>query len=126
MKAVAERCAGIDVAKDVLNVCVMRGPAELEPEIELRKFGTYNAELDELREWLLKKGCTHAVMESTGSYWKPVYAAREGSGTEVILANGEDAKARRGHKTDWSDCRLLANLLRHGLIRASFIPMIAT
>jgi len=122
MKAVVERCAGIDVAKDVLNVCVMRGSAELEPEIELRKFGTYNAELDKLREWLLKTGCTHAVMESTGSYWKPVYAALEGSGIKVILANGEDVKARRGHKTDWNDCQLLANLLRHGMIRASFIP----
>jgi len=62
------------------------------------------------------------VMESTGSYWKPVYAALEGSGIEVQLANGEDVKARRGHKTDWDDCQFLANLLRHGMIRASFIP----
>ena len=122
MKAVVERCAGIDVAKDVLNVCVMTGAADLEPEVELRLFGTFNAELDKLREWLVETGCTHVVMESTGSYWKPVYAALEGSGIKVILANGEDVKARRGHKTDWKDCQFLANLLRHGMIRASFIP----
>jgi transposase len=122
MKAVVERCAGIDVGKTVLNVCVMTGPADLEPEVELGKFGTFNAELNRLRQWLLETGCTHVVMESTGSYWKPVYAALESSGIKVILANGEDVKARRGHKTDWNDCQFLANLLRHGMIRASFIP----
>jgi transposase len=122
MKAVVERCAGIDVAKKTLNVCVMTGAADREPEVELRLFGTFNAELDKLRQWLLETGVTHVVMESTGSYWKPVYAALEGSGIEVILANGEDVKARRGHKTDWKDCQFLANLLRHGMIRASFIP----
>jgi transposase len=122
MKAMVERCAGIDVGKNILNVCVMTGAADVEPAVELRKFGTYNAELRRLREWLLETGCTHVVMESTGSYWKPVYAALEDSGIRVILANGEDVKARRGHKTDWNDCQFLANLLRHGMIRASFIP----
>jgi transposase len=121
MKAVVERCAGIDVAKKTLNVCVMTGAADQEPEVELRLFGTFNAELDKLRQWLLETGVTQVVMESTGSYWKPVYAALEGSGIQVILANGEDVKARRGHKTDWKDCQFLANLLRHGMIRASFI-----
>ncbi len=62
------------------------------------------------------------VMESTGSYWKPVYAVLEESGIRVLVANGEDVKARRGHKTDWNDCQFLANLLRHGMIRPSFIP----
>jgi transposase len=122
MKAVVERCAGIDVAKKTLNVCVLSGPADQEPEAELGLFGTFNADLDRLRNWLLEKGCQQVVMESRGSYWKPVYAALEGSGIEVQLANGEDVKARRGHKTDWDDCQFLANLLRHGMIRASFIP----
>jgi transposase len=122
MKAVVERCAGIDVGKEVLNVCVLTGPADQDPQAELREFLTFNAELDKLRKWLLETGCTQAVMESTGSYWKPVYAALEDSGVGVILANGEDVKARRGHKTDWNDCQFLANLLRHGLVRASFIP----
>jgi len=60
-------------------------------------------------------------MESTGSYWKPVFSILEASIT-VILANGQDVKARKGHKTDWNDCRWLAHLLRHGLVRPSFIP----
>jgi transposase len=122
MKAVVERCAGIDVGKSMLNVCVLTGAADQEPEAELRKFATFNSDLARLREWLLSADFTHVVMESTGSYWKPVYAALEGSGIEVILANGEDVKARRGHKTDWNDCRWLAELLRHGMVRASFIP----
>lgn len=122
MKAVVERCAGIDVAKNILNVCVMTGAADLEPQTELRKFGAFNAELEKLRQWLIASGCTHVVMESTGSYWKPVYAALEDSGMQVILANGEDVKARRGHKTDWNDCQFLAHLLRHAMIRPSFIP----
>jgi transposase len=75
-----------------------------------------------LCEWLKAAGCTHAVMESTGSYWKPVYTVLEEGGLQVILANGEDVKARRGHKTDWNDCQFLAHLLRHGMIRPSFIP----
>jgi transposase len=70
----------------------------------------------------METGCTHVAMESTGCYWKPVYAALEDSGVAVILANGEDVKGRRGHKTDWKDCQFLAHLLRHGMIRASFIP----
>jgi transposase len=122
MNVVVERCAGIDLAKKALNVCLMTGAADQEPEVELRLFGSFNGELNKLREWLIETECTHVVMESTGSYWKPVYAALEGSGIEVILANGEDVKARRGHKTDWKDCQFLANLLRHGMIRASFIP----
>jgi transposase len=122
MKAVVERCAGIDIAKDVLNVCVMVGPASEEPAVELGKFGTFNAELNRLRTWLLENGCTHVVMESTGSYWKPIYAVLEDSDLKVILANGEDVKARRGHKTDWNDCQFLASLLRHGMVRPSFIP----
>lgn len=122
MKAVVERCAGIDVAKDILNVCAMCGPADQDPSVELEKFRTFNAELDRLRSWLLARGCTEVVMESTGSYWKPVFAVLEDSGIKVALANGEDVKQRRGHKTDWNDCQLLANLLRHGLVRPSFIP----
>jgi transposase len=122
MKAVIERCAGIDVSKNALNVCVLTGAADQEAAAELRLFGAFNADLEELRQWLVERGCTHVVMESTGSYWKPVYAVLEDSGVGILLANGEDVKARRGHKTDWQDCQFLAHLLRHGMIRPSFIP----
>ena len=119
--AVMERCAGIDVARRQLNVCVLTGAAAEEPGKEFRQFGTHPAELETLRLWLKDRGCTHVAMESTGSYWKPVFEALEEDMT-VLLANAEDIKGRRGHKTDWLDCEWIAHLLRHGLIRPSFIP----
>jgi transposase len=119
--AVIERCAGIDVGKTFLTVCLLTGPADGEPKVETRKVGTFHSDLEALRQWLATERCTHAVMESTGSYWKPVFSVLEASVT-VILANGQDVKGRKGHKTDWNDCRWLAHLLRHGLVRPSFIP----
>jgi transposase len=110
MKAVVTCCAGADIAKNFINVCLMTGAADKEPDFELRKFATFNADLLRLRDWLVEAGCSQFAMESTGSYWKPIYAVLEDSGIEVIVANGEDVKARRGHKTDWADCRFLANL----------------
>jgi len=119
--AVIERCAGIDVGKRFLVVCVMTGPLDAEPKTEIRKFGTIVAELERLRDWLIAERCSHAVMESTGSYWKPVFNILE-DGIQVILANAYDVQNRRGHKTDPNDSRWLAHLLRHGMIRSSFIP----
>lgn len=121
IQAVIEKCAGIDVGKTFVVVCVMTGAAEAEPRVETRRFGTFNGELDHLRLWLVSEGCTHAVMESTGSYWKPIFNILEES-VEVILTNAHDVKGRKGHKTDWKDSRWLAHLLRHGMIRPSFIP----
>jgi transposase len=121
IEAVIERCAGIDVGKKFVIVCVMAGPLDAEPKTEIRKFGTIVAELELLRDWLIGEGCTHAVMESTGSYWKPVFNILEES-VEVVLANAYDVRNRRGHKTDPNDSRWLAHLLRHGMIRPSFIP----
>jgi transposase len=99
----------------------MTGPLEAEPKTEIRKFGTIVAELELLRDWLISEGCTHVVMESTGSYWKPVFNILEDS-VKVVLANAYDVQNRRGHKTDPNDSRWLAHLLRHGMIRPSFIP----
>ena len=121
IEAVIERCAGIDVGKRFLVVCVMTGPLDSEPKSEIRKFGTIVAELEHLRDWLIQEGCSHVVMESTGPYWKPVFNILEDSVT-VVLANAFDVQNRRGHKTDPNDSRWLAHLLRHGMIRASFIP----
>src|ERR1700733_13471136 len=121
IEAVIERCAGIDVGKKFLVVCVMTGPLDVEPKTEIRKFGTIVAELELLRDWLIGERCSHAVMESTGSYWKPVFNILEDS-VEVVLANAYDVQNGRGHKTDPNDSRGLAHLLRHGMIRPSFIP----
>ena len=119
--AVIERCAGIDVGKTFLTVCLLTGPADGEPKVQTRKVSTFHDDLEALRQWLSNEHCTHVVMESTGSYWKPVFSILESSVT-VFLANGQDVKGRKGHKTDWNDCRWLAHLLRHGLIRPSFVP----
>jgi transposase len=116
-----ERCAGIDVHKKFVMVCVMIGLAHQKPASEVRRFGTSVPELERLKAWLVEKGCTDVVMESTGSYWKPIFNILE-SDFRVILANAEKVKALRGKKTDPNDSRWLAGLLRHGLIQPSFIP----
>lgn len=116
-----ENCAGIDVGKKFLAVCVLTGPVDRKPVAEVRRVGTTVKELERLRAWLIEKKCTEAVMESTGSYWKPVFNILEGS-LKIILAKPEQVKALRGQKTDPKDSRWLAGLLRHGLVQGSFIP----
>jgi transposase len=121
ISASIERCAGIDVGKKMLAVCIMVGPIQGEPRVERRLFGTHRGELERLRTWLKEEQITHVVMESTGSYWKPVYNVLEGD-MQVYLANPQEVKNRRGHKTDAKDGWWLAHLLRHAMIRPSFIP----
>ena len=91
-----ERCAGIDVGKEQLDVHVMVGPLAGEPRCEYRQFGTITAELKRLRQWLEAEGVTDVVMESTGSYWKPVFNVLE-EGFKVYLANPHEVKNRKGH-----------------------------
>jgi len=116
-----ERCAGIDVGKERLAVCMMVGPLAGEPRVEFREFGATNAELERLRQWLQAEGITHVVMESTGSYWKPIFNVLENN-VKVYLANPQEVKNRKGHKTDKKDSWWLAHLLRHSMIRPSFVP----
>ena len=123
IRAVIECCAGIDVGKKILVACVMTGPADGEAREETHKYGTTNAGLQQLRDWLSSRGCTHVVMESTGAYWKPIFnVLEEVPGMEVVLANSQQVRNLRGHKTDPNDSRWLAHLLRHGMIRPSYIP----
>src|SRR5579863_3694059 len=119
--AAVERCAGIDVGKRWLAVCIMIGALNGEPRVERRRVGVNVAELQRLRAWLLQEGVTHVVMESTGSYWKPVFNVLEGS-VKVYLANPQEVKNRKGHKTDDKDGWWLAHLLRHAMVHPSFIP----
>lgn len=119
--AAVERCAGIDVGKRFLAVCVMCGSLPEEPSVERRRFGTNRAELERLRQWLAEEQVTHVVMESTGSYWKPVFNVLEDS-VKVLLANAQQVKTRKGHKTDDKDGWWLAHLLRHAMVYASFVP----
>ena len=119
--AAIERCAGIDVGKKFLAVCVLTGPLEGEPRAQRLRYGTTVAELVKLRELLQSEGVTHVVMESTGSYWKPVFNVLEDV-VKVYVANPQEVKARKGHKTDDKDGWWLAHLLRHAMIHPSFIP----
>jgi len=119
--AILERCAGIDVGKSEVAVCLMTGPAAAEPRVEYRDFKTFTADLERMKEWLVGAGCTHVLMESTGSYWKPIFNVLEDR-LKVCVANAEDVKGRKGHKTDRQDSWWLAHLFRHGMVRTSFIP----
>lgn len=121
IQAEVERCAGIDVGKQRLAVCIMVGPLAGEPRVELREYATVTSELKRLRDWLREEGITHAVMESTGSYWKPIFNVLEDA-VKIYLANSQQVKNRKGHKTDKKDAWWLAHLLRHAMIRPSFVP----
>lgn len=116
-----ERCAGADVHKDTVVVCVLRGPAGGGVESETRTFGTKTADLLELADWLKRGDVTHVAMESTGVYWKPVMNVLEGE-FEVWLVNAQHVKAVPGRKTDVKDCVWLAELMRNGLLRRSMVP----
>jgi transposase len=84
---------------------------------EIRTFGTTTRELLALREWLLSQGCTNVAMESTGVYWKPVYAVLEGGALQIVVANAQHVKKVPGRKTDVKDAEWIADLLCHGLLR---------
>jgi transposase len=123
ISAVLECCAGIDVGKKWISVCVLTGPANGDAQVQIRKYETTNQCLERLSEWLVECGCTHVVMESTGEYWRPIFnVLEEATDLEIILANAQQVKGLRGHKTDPKDAHWLAHLLRHGMIRPSYIP----
>jgi transposase len=122
MRRVFRGCAGIDVHKKMLAVCLLKaGSGDDEFVREVRTFGTTTRELLSLLDWLLAAGCESVAMESTGVYWKPVFNILEPS-VKVVLANAQHVKALPGRKTDVQDCEWLAELHLHGLVRASFIP----
>src|ERR1700740_334826 len=121
ISAVRERCAGLDVHRDFVMVCVMWGAAQAEAQWEMHRFGTTVPELQQMKEWLAEQGCGEVVLESTGPYWEPIFNILEGA-VKVCLANPQEVKNRRGHKTDKKDAWWLAHLFRHGMIRASYLP----
>ena len=122
MDVVYERCGGLDVHKDTVVACA-RWMESGEIHREVKTFGTVTRELLLLSDWLMAHGCTHVAMESTGVYWKPVWAVLEGAQAfELVLANAKAVKNVPGRKSDVSDSKWLADLLAHGLIQPSFVP----
>ena len=114
-------CAGLDVHKRTVAAC-LRGPGPNGTRAEeIRTFGTTTRELRQLADWLAAAGCTHAAMESTGVYWRPVYQMLEGR-LELLLVNAQPIKTVPGRKTDVKDGQWLARLVEHGWLRASFGP----
>lgn len=114
-------CCGIDVHKASVSACLMYTDKKGRENKEVRVFSTFTDDLINLREWLLENNCPVVAMESTGVYWHSVHNILEGH-VHVVLVNAKHYKNVPGKKTDVQDCQWLAALLRHGLLKGSFIP----
>lgn len=112
-----QRCAGIDVHKQMIVVCLRIGR-----NTQLRTFGTMTHELKQMTAWLKENGCEMTAMESTGSYWKPLYNIFEMEELPAMVVNAQHMKAVPGRKTDVNDAQWIAKLLSQGLLKSSFIP----
>jgi transposase len=123
MEVLHARCAGLDVHKKSVVACALwSGPGGTVVK-KTRTFGAMTADLEQLADWLAAQGCATVAMEATGAYWKPVYNVLEArGGFALVVANAEHFRAVPGRKTDVKDAEWLATLLRHGLVRPSFIP----
>ena len=121
MEVVHARCCGLDIHKKLIVACAITPDTSGQPRRQVRTFGTLTDELQQLSGWLSEHGVTHVAMESTGSYWKPIFNVLEES-FELLLVNAQHLKAVPGRKTDVKDAEWIADLLRHGLLKPSFIP----
>jgi transposase len=122
MQVVHARCCGLDVHKKSVVACVLLTQPDGAVRRETATFGTMTEELLALADWLDRLGVTHVALESTGVYWRPVFQLLEGAGRTLLLVNPQHLKAVPGRKTDVKDSEWLADLLRHGLLRGSFVP----
>jgi len=121
MEPIVERSCGLDVHKETVVACLLIGSPDSRPRRSTRTFGTTTSELEDLRAWLSEERCTHVGMESTGVYWMPVFAVLEGH-FELIVGNAGHIRNVPGRKTDVKDAEWIADLVRHGLVRKSFVP----
>jgi len=117
MEILYKICCGVDVHKKVLVACL-----NANGKRELQSFGTTTKEIHQLCDWLKESDCEMVAMESTGPYWKPLYNLLESKGIPAIVVNAAHMKALPGRKTDVKDAEWISDLLRHGLLRASYIP----
>lgn len=123
MKLLYRRCAGLDVHKKSISVCVRIRHGK-QVEIHENVFGAFTQELERLRDWLREHKVKQVAMESTGVYWIPVWNILEPVrwGFELLLVNPQMVRALRGHKTDRIDAQRIAEFLQYGLLRGSFVP----
>ena len=121
MDVVHERCCGLDIHKKLIVACSIVPGSDGKPRKQVRSFGSMSDDLEKLSTWLTEQGVSHVAMESTGSFWKPVFNVLE-ERFELLLVNAQHLKAVPGRKTDVKDAEWIADLLRHGLVKASFVP----
>jgi transposase len=121
MDVIVERGCGLDVHEASIVACVLVGPPGKKPKREIRRFGANMRDLLGLRDWLEEAQCTHVAMESTGVFWRPVYNVLEGC-FDLTVGNAFHMRNVPGRKTDVKDAEWIANLLRHGLVKKSFVP----
>lgn len=117
MEILYDKCCGVDVHKKLIVACFKRGRKK-----EVREYGASTRELLELADWLKDGGCEMVAMESTASYWKPLYNILESCDLNAMVVNASHMKVVPGRKTDVNDAEWIADLLQHGLLRPSFIP----
>ena len=113
--------AGLDVHKKTVVACIFTPGAHGKPHKEIRTFGTMTQDLLALADWLTQNQITHVAMESTGELWKPVFNLLEATFT-VLVVNAQHIKTVPGRKTDVKDAEWIADLLRHGLLKATLYP----
>ena len=107
MEKVYDKCCGVDIHKKLIVACFKQGRKQ-----EIREFGATTRELLELTQWLLEGGCEQAAMESTASYWKPLYNILEAAGVSAMVVNAQHMRAVPGRKTDVKDAEWIADLLQ--------------
>ena len=126
MEALLYCCCGLDIHRDLIEACILRG-ADAEPEIIRQSFGTAKPELQRLMNWLSQNDCYTVAMESTGVYWKPIFQTLE-LGAEYMeqlwVVNANHMRNLPGRKSDVADAEWIATLLRHGLLEKSFVPSV--
>jgi transposase len=121
MDAVYPRVAGLDIHKKLIVACRIIPGAGAPVQREVRSFGATTAAIEDLGDWLAEGDVTHVAMEATGVYWKPIFNLLEDR-FALVLANAQHIKAVPGRKTDVKDSEWIADLLRHGLVKGSFVP----
>lgn len=126
MEALLYCACGLDIHKEIIEACILRG-LDAEPEVIRRSFGTTKPELQQLMEWLDENDCYTVAMESTGVYWKPIYQTLETESKymeRIWVVNARHMRNLPGRKTDVKDAEWIATLLRHGLLEKSFVPSV--
>ena len=116
---------GLDVHRDIIVACLVKGAVDAEPEAETRTFSTLIPEMQKLRDWVIESECRNIAMESTGIYWQPIYEMLEScfdGEISILVVNARHMKNVPGRKTDMKDAQWIATLLRAGLLKGSFIP----